>query len=81
MANLGEACGEITGAFLVLGLKYGQKDADDKHSKAVNFLIVKDFEARFRKLNGSISCKELIEYDISNEKQLIAAIQTDVFQI
>lgn len=80
MAHLGEACGAVTGAFLVLGLKYGQNDKDDKHSKAVNFLMVKEFAARFRKLNGSISCKELLEYDISDEKQLMAARQTDVFQ-
>lgn len=80
MANLGEACGAVTGALLVLGLKYGQSDEEDKHSKAINFLAIKDFATRFRKLNGSISCKELIEYDISDEKQLIAARQTDVFQ-
>lgn len=80
MAHLGEACGAVTGAFMVLGLKYGQNDEEDKHSKAVNYLVVKDFAARFRKLNGSISCKELIEYDISDEKQLTAARQTDVFQ-
>ena len=80
MAHLGEACGAVTGAFMVLGLKYGQDNAEDKHSRAVNFLLVKEFATRFRKLNGSISCKELIEYDISDENQLIAARQTDVFQ-
>jgi C_GCAxxG_C_C family probable redox protein len=80
MSHLGEVCGAVTGALMVLGLKYGQDDEEDKHSKAVNFLLVKDFVARFRKLNGSISCKELIEYDISDEKQLTAARQTDVFQ-
>lgn len=80
MAHLGEACGAVTGAFMVLGLKYGQNTEEDKHARAVNFLLVKDFAARFRKLYGSLSCKELIEYDISDEKQLIAARQTDVFQ-
>jgi len=80
MAYLGEACGAVTGAFMVLGLKYGQDNEEDKHSRTVNFLLVKDFATRFRKLNGSISCKELIEYDISDENQLIAARQTDVFQ-
>ncbi|MDD4541694.1 MAG: C-GCAxxG-C-C family (seleno)protein [Eubacteriales bacterium] len=74
--------GEIvfTNSASQLDEKYGQNDKEDKHSKAVNYLIVKDFAARFGKLNGSISCKELIEYDISDEKQLIAARQTDVFQ-
>lgn len=80
MGYLGEACGAVTGAFMVLGLKYGQNTEEDKHSRPVNYLLVKDFATRFRKLNGSISCKELIEYDISDENQLITARQTDVFK-
>lgn len=80
MAHMAGVCGAVTGAFMVLGLKYGQNEEEDKHSKIVNFLRVKDFADRFRKLNGSISCTELIAYDLSDEKQLIAARQTDVFQ-
>ena len=80
MGYLGEVCGAVTGAFMVLGLKYGQNTQEDKYSRSVNYSLVKDFATRFRKLNGSISCKELIEYDISDENQLIAARQTDVFQ-
>jgi C_GCAxxG_C_C family probable redox protein len=80
MGYIGEACGAVTGAFLVLGLKYGQDNEEDKYSKATNYLLVKDFAARFRKLNGTINCKELLGYDLSDEKQLDAARQTDVFK-
>lgn len=80
MGHLGEACGAVTGAFLVLGLKYGKNDEADTYSKALNYLLVKDFAARFRKLNGSINCKELLGYDLGDEKQLNAARQTDIFQ-
>jgi C_GCAxxG_C_C family probable redox protein len=80
MGYMGEACGAVTGAFLVLGLMYGQEEEGDRYTKAKNYLFVKDFASRFRKLNGSISCKELIEYDLSDEKQLITARQTDVFK-
>lgn len=79
MGHIGEACGAVTGAFMVLGLKYGKDDKEDKDSKEKNYLLVKDFAARFRKINGSISCKELLGYDISDERQLAAARQTDVF--
>ncbi|NJD04113.1 MAG: C_GCAxxG_C_C family protein [Ruminiclostridium sp.] len=79
MGYMGEACGAVTGAFMVLGLKFGQNDEQDKYSKAMNYLLVKDFASRFRKLNGSINCKELIQYDLSDERQLNAARQTDVF--
>lgn len=80
MGHIGEACGAVTGAFMVLGLKYGQDDEEDKYSKAVTYLLVKDFASRFRKLNGSINCRELIKYDLSDVNQLNAARQTDVFK-
>lgn len=79
MGYIGEACGAVTGAFMVIGLKYGQEDEDDKYTKAMNYLMVKDFTSRFRRLNGSISCKELLDYDLSDEKQLNTARKTDVF--
>lgn len=78
--GLGEVCGAVTGAFLVLGLKYGQNDSEDKYSKAMNNLFVKDFASKFRKLNGSISCKELLEYDLSDESQLNDARQSGIFK-
>lgn len=79
MGYMGETCGAVTGAFMVLGLIYGQNDEEDKFSRALNYLLVKDFASRFRKLNGSINCKELIEYDLSDENQLNTARKTDVF--
>ncbi|HEX9059767.1 MAG TPA: C-GCAxxG-C-C family protein [Clostridia bacterium] len=77
---LGETCGAVTGAFMVLGLKYGQNDSEDAYSKAINKLMVKDFVSRFRKLNGSICCKDLLEYDLSDENQLNAARQSGIFK-
>lgn len=53
---------------------------DDKYSLAMNYLIVKDFVSRFKKLNGSINCKELINCDLSDEDQLTRAKQTGAFK-
>ncbi|MDP4153569.1 MAG: C-GCAxxG-C-C family protein [Bacillota bacterium] len=80
MGHTGQVCGAVSGALLVLGLKYGQDNVEDKRSKAMNYLIVQDFISRFRKLNGSINCTELLHYDLSEENQLSAAIKTDVFK-
>lgn len=80
MGHTGQVCGAVSGALLVLGLKYGQDDVADKHSKARNYLIVKDFINRFKALDGSTSCSELIQYDLSDDTQLASASQTDVFQ-
>ena len=79
MGHTGQVCGAVSGALLVLGLIYGQDNTEDKYSKAMNYLIVKDVMARFRKLNGSINCSDLVQYDLSNDKQLNNARQTGVF--
>lgn len=48
-----EVCGAVTGAALVLGLRYG---AD----KSVVYPHVQDFMARFRAECGSVVCRELL---------------------
>lgn len=80
MGHTGGVCGAVTGALLVLGLKFGQDDMEDKYAKAMNYLIVQDYVSRFKKRNGSINCKELVNYDLSDVNQLTAARQTDVFK-
>jgi C_GCAxxG_C_C family probable redox protein len=80
MGHTGGVCGAVTGALLVLGLKYGQENTENKYSKAMNYLIVQDFISRFKKLNGTINCSELIKYNLGDEQQLNAARQTDIFK-
>lgn len=48
-----EVCGTVTGAAIVLGLKYGE-------DKAVVYPHVQDFVARFRAECGSIVCRDLL---------------------
>lgn len=80
MGHTGGVCGAVTGALLVLGLKYGQEDTENKYSKAMNYLIVQDFISRFKKCNGSINCTELINYDLGDDKQLNTARQSNIFK-
>ena len=78
MARMGETCGAVTGAFMVIGLKY----ANGKDSKDKVYSIVKKFVDEFKIRNKSIVCKELLGYAISTpegmksvkEKKLIDAI-------
>lgn len=79
MGYIGEACGAVTGALMAIGLMYGYDDVKDKNSKDKTYSMVKEFVTKFKKLNGSVRCNELIPFDLSEEKQLIAARQTDVF--
>lgn len=64
----GGTCGSVTGALMVLGLKYGQVEADDQETKMKAYKMVQEFQARFAKKHGSIVCKELLGYNIGTDE-------------
>jgi C_GCAxxG_C_C family probable redox protein len=63
--NLGQTCGAVTGAIMVIGLKYGKTKASDQESKAKTFEAVKLFTDKFKARYGSIECKGLLGCDIT----------------
>jgi len=65
MARMGETCGAVTGALMLIGLKYGRVRADDQEAKERTYGLVTEFVKRFKARNGSIVCKELLGYDLS----------------
>jgi C_GCAxxG_C_C family probable redox protein len=64
----GEVCGAVTGALMVLGLKYGQGSTDDLEAKVRANALAREFGDRFKALNGSIICRELLGIDIGTEE-------------
>ena len=64
MARMGRTCGAVTGAFMVIGLKHGKVKAEDEEAKEKTYEIVREFVKRFKSLNGSIICKDLLGYDL-----------------
>jgi C_GCAxxG_C_C family probable redox protein len=60
MARQQLICGAVTGALVVIGLRYGKalNDPDDK--KQVTYNKTREFFSEFRKIHGSVSCKELL---------------------
>jgi C_GCAxxG_C_C family probable redox protein len=65
MGRMGEICGAVTGAFMVLGLKYGRTEVLDTKSHEKTNRLVKEFAERFKVVNGSIVCRELLGCDLS----------------
>ena len=63
--RMGETCGAVTGAFMVLGLKYGNTTAQNQQSKEKTYEMIIEFTNRFKARNGSVSCRELLGCDIS----------------
>jgi C_GCAxxG_C_C family probable redox protein len=79
MGRLGEVCGAVTGAMIVIGLKYGHTEAKDKETKAKTYDRVHDFGERFRALNGSLLCRELLGCDIGTAEGMETARQKGYF--
>jgi len=66
MGHLGETCGAVTGAFMVIGLKYGMTIADGSQSHREAFSAVQDFVEKFKSRHGSIVCRDLLGVDIKD---------------
>jgi len=80
MSTLQEVCGAVTGAFMVLGMKYGNIHINDKLAKQKIYDMVQEFTRQFKAKNRSINCKVLLDYDISTPAGLQKARDQKIFQ-
>ena len=80
IGRMGRTCGAVSGAVMVIGLKHGQVNLADEESRQRTYTLVKEFVDRFTELHGSIECKDLIGYDLSNSGELRLALESGVFQ-
>lgn len=69
MGRMREVCGACSGAFMVLGIKYGTDDPKDFETKKALYAKVQKFAQRFKDENGfdSIVCRELLGLDGSSK--------------
>lgn len=79
MARMGETCGAVTGAFMVIGLKHGKTKFEDKQAKEKTYSLVREFVDRFKSRNGSIVCRELLGCDISTPEGRDLAKEKNLF--
>ncbi len=79
MGRMALTCGAVTGAFMVIGLKYGNVDANEKEIKEKTYGLVREFARRFEKRNGSSICRELLGCDISGPEGLRNAKDNGLF--
>ena len=79
-ARKGELCGAVAGALMVLGLKYGHCDADDLASKAEAYKIAEEYMDRFIERNGSVVCRELLGYDLTDPMDRKIIMEKNLFR-
>ena len=64
MGRLQETCGAVSGAYLVIGLKYGQSAKGDAAVKEKTYALVQEFARRFEAKNKSTNCRVLLGADL-----------------
>jgi len=80
MAHLGEACGAVTGAFMLIGLKYGRIKAEDLEARDRTYVKMRQFADRFKGLHCSIQCRCLLGLDLGTEEGMRLAREKNLFQ-
>ncbi len=61
MGRLRKVCGAVSGMFAVLSCLYGYDNSDSDGKKKELYSQVQELAGRFREVNGSIICRELLD--------------------
>ena len=80
LARSGNTCGAVTGALMVIGLRYRDLNVEDQESKELAYEAGENFIEKFRSVNGTIKCKELLNCDISTLEGREKATMNNVFE-
>jgi len=74
----GSLCGALTGGVIAIGQRYGSnKPILDEREKAYSLAL--KFYDRFQKEHGSVFCRDLIGYDLTDPKERKKAWDSNVF--
>ncbi len=67
MGRLQETCGAVTGAIMVLGLKYGKFEEKDEPARETTYQMVRNFCMMFRAVQGTTCCADLLGCDLKTQ--------------
>lgn len=79
-ARKGEMCGAVSGALMVLGLKYGHCHAENAEEKKKAYQIAEELMNRFIEKKGTVVCRELLGYDVSKTEDMEKIRELNLFQ-
>lgn len=79
ISKSGNICGAVSGAILVIGLKYGKTKQGDEAATKKTRALVREFMQEFTQCHGSVNCTELLGYNLSNPDEYIKARESRLF--
>ena len=78
MGRMAETCGAVTGAMMVLGLRFDGA-TPDREAKERVYAKIREFTNRFKARNAALLCQDLLTCDISTPEGLEAAKGKNLF--
>jgi C_GCAxxG_C_C family probable redox protein len=81
MGRQQDTCGAVTGALMVLGLKYGKSMNYTEEKKPDTYIKTREFFRMFKKLHGSTNCRELLGgLDLNDPEDYKKIIDGNLFE-
>ena len=77
--GMGSECGALTGAIMVIGLKYGKTADHDADADAETFKRIAKLVEQFRARHGDLACSKLLGIDMSTPGGVKAAEEAGLF--
>ena len=65
-----DICGAVSGAIMVIGLRYGRTRADDFAAKEKTYAVVGEFLKEFKRRHGTASCTGLLRHNLCYPPQV-----------
>ena len=56
----GKTCGAVTGAIMVISMKYGPRDSQDLYARELCIQTIQEFSHRFIRYHNSLECKDIL---------------------
>jgi len=72
----GDNCGAVCGSMMVIGMKYGHCDHGDEDGNNTMIAKTHEFTKAFIEKNGTLTCRELVQYDFSVDGELEKAFES-----
>src|SRR5512138_2400941 len=79
ISKTGNICGAVSGAIMVIGLKYGKTEAGDDAATEKTRAVTRQFIREFTEKNGSVQCTELLGYNLNDPVAYAAAQKSGLF--
>jgi C_GCAxxG_C_C family probable redox protein len=77
---MGDTCGAVTGAFMVIGLAHANLTGQDAQEKAKAHELVLEFRRRFEARHKSVQCNDLLGVDYATDEGKRLARERGLFK-